>query len=346
MVFHVIDENSQVVFTNSKHDCVECIGKYINENSKIILCPHNNESKRVGGKQHKDKRVFICDNIRAIKTSKLFKEKIEILLYSLPSILLLKNEVENKVKNEEREKYAKIVHNLKTLNAQSLLSQYKFIPQDAFSENYGNLFDFILQEVKNRPKDATVALLKQAKNNEHMKTEFSTHEKLSIDNPILFPQIHNIRKVILNVYHSFDNEFREKKVAFKIDDIDVKSKFDYETVRVALYHIFSNAVKYIASNSTLNVKFTLDEGFVFVDFIMKSFYIFTEEVENMFNDHFSGKVASSQKLNGSGLGMGLIRKALTINGASIIVKPGSDKIRINDIDYGNNIFRLSFSLIK
>lgn len=339
-IFHIVDESNNVLFTNTKQECNGCIATNANSSCRKLLCLYDKEERRLGFTQRKNTKLYLCSDCRATKTSKLFKEKVELLSYTLPSMLEFKKEIELVTRNEEREKYSKIVHNLKTLNGQSILSQYKFIPQDSFSENYENLFDIVLTEVKNRPRDATVAILRQSKNNEFMKTEFSTHEKLSIESPSLFTQNHVVRKVILNVYHSFDMDFKNKHVYLKIDDVDLKARFDYDTIRVAIFHIFSNAIKYIAKNSDLNIFISGDNNFVFVDFVMKSLFIYADEVDAIFEDHNSGKIANTLNLNGSGLGMGLIKKALTINGGNINVLPGVSKSRISGIDYGTNTFRI------
>ena len=326
MIFHIVDNQSNAVFTNAHSECIECFNVNANKNCLKLECRTTGGSCRVGVVFRNNYRLYLCTDNKQTKTSKLFKEKIEMLSYVLPSMLEFKTEIEKVVRNEEKEKYSKIVHNLKTLNGQSLLSQYKFIPQDSFSDNYRHLFEMVLEEVKKRPKEATIAILKQSRNNEFMKTEFSTHEKLTIEAPNLFCQSHVVRKVILNVYHSFDMDFKDKKVSLLISEVDYKAWFDYDTVRVAIYHIFSNAIKYIAPSSNLAISIIDDEDNIIIDFKMKSYYISKEEVNNLFVDHYSGKIATENKLNGTGLGMGLIRKALSLNKGTITVIPGERKI--------------------
>lgn len=346
MIFHITDMVNNILFTNIKPDCHKCISKYLANESIAVICLNGQEERRLGNKLHGDKKIFLCCNTRSAKTSKLFKSKVEILIYSIPSMQIFKNEIEQVIINVEREKYSKIVHNLKTLNAQSLLNQYKFIPQHEFYNNFENLFSYVLNEVKVRPKDAVIALLRQAKNNDYMKTEFSTHEKLSIEDPLLSPLFHEIRKVILNVYHSFNNEFKERRILLKIDDSDIQIKFDYGTVRIAIYHMFSNAVKYMAKDSKLKITISSDDHYAYVTFHMSSLYLFPEEVDKIFQDNFSGKVAVSRELNGSGFGMGLIRKALSLNNASIDIIPGTKKQKISNIDYSDNQFILKFKQHK
>lgn len=339
MIFFVVSSSDELLFTNGGSTCRECMERHKESSYARIDCPMNHCNMRFGCMESKGNVLFICSDELQTKTTKLFKEKLNMLSYVVPSMLEFRNEVEKTAKQEEVEKYSKVVHNLKSLNAQSILAQYRFIPQDAFVDKYENLFEYVLNEVKNRPKEAAVALIKQAKSNAHMKTEFTSHEKLAMDNPALFKQTHIIRKVILNVYHSFDYDFRENNVSFRITETDIRAIIDYDTVRLAIYHILSNAVKYIASNSCLQTEISLDEtkNNVIVDFKMQSFYIKPEELNLIFKDHYSGESVRLLNIQGSGLGMGLIKKAIQLNGGDFIVIPGK---KFKKSNYAENVFRL------
>lgn len=339
MTFFIVSSTGELLFTNGGSTCRECMSHHNESAYTRIDCPMSHCNMRFGRMESKGVILYLCSDETQTKTTALFKEKINMLSYVVPAMLEFRNEVEKTSKQQEVEKYSKVVHNLKSLNAQSILAQYRFIPQEAFTDRYDNLFEYVLNEVKNRPKDAAVALLKQAKSNAHMKTEFTSHEKLAMDNPALFKQTHIVRKVILNVYHSFDYDFRENNVSFRITETDIRAIIDYDTVRLAIYHILSNAVKYIAPNSCLQTEISLDEGNnnAVVDFKMQSLYIKPEERDLIFDDHYSGESVKQLNLQGSGLGMGLIRKAILLNGGNFIVIPGKKfKKRI----YAENIFRL------
>lgn len=339
MTFFIVSSTGELLFTNGGSTCRECMSRHKESSYTRIDCPVNHCIMRFGSMESKGCILLLCSDEAQTKTTALFKEKINMLSYVVPSMLEFRAEVEKTAKRKEVEKYSKVVHNLKSLNAKSILAQYRFIPQDAFVDKYENLFEYVLDEVKNRPRDAAVALIKQAKNNAHMKTEFTSHEKLAMDNPALFKQTHIIRKVILNVYHSFDYDFRENHVSFRITESDIRAIVDYDTVRLAIYHILSNAVKYIAPNSCLQTEISLDEGKnnAIIDFKMRSLYIKPDEIDLIFNDHYSGESVRLSKLQGSGLGMGLIKKAILLNGGNFIVIPGK---KFKKSNYAENVFRL------
>lgn len=343
MTFFIVSSTRELLFTNGGSTCRECMSHHKDSAYTRIDCPLNHCNVRFGSMDSKGYVLFLCSDESQTKTTTLFKEKINMLSYVVPAMLEFRNEVEKTAKQQEVEKYSKVVHNLKSLNAQSILAQYRFIPQDAFVDKYENLFEYVLDEVKNRPKEAAIALIKQAKSNAHMKTEFTSHEKLAMDNPALFKQTHIIRKVILNVYHSFDYDFRENHVFFRITETDIRAIIDYDTVRLAIYHILSNAVKYIAPNSCLQTEISLDEenNNVIVDFKMQSLYIKPEELDLIFNDHYSGESVKQLNLQGTGLGMGLIKKAILLNGGNFTVIPG---IKFKKSNYADNVFRLTLPL--
>jgi light-regulated signal transduction histidine kinase (bacteriophytochrome) len=336
MKFFVYNNQGVLQFSNGNSVCLECQNQHKGENYCKLICPDDNLERRFGSKETNDCVLYLCSNQSVTKTTKLFKEKLEILAYTVPSMMHFKEEIEKTVEQNELEKYTKIVHNLKTLNAQSLMAQYNFISQDAFSEQYDNVLEYVINEVKNRPKEAAIAILRQAKNNAHMKTEFSSHEKMAMTKPVLMSRYHVVRTVVLNVYHSFDYDFKAKRVNLRIDNSDVKAFFDYETIRLALYHIFANAVKYICDNSILEVHLSESEESIILDFSMKSFYISPDEKDSLFDDHFSGAIVRRKNLNGSGLGMGLIKKALELNRGKVVVIPGEKRV---NSDYSQNTFR-------
>lgn len=307
-------------------------------------CPNTNDICRAGKAVAHKKEIFLCCSSHECRSNNKFVERFSLIKSEIPFLLTFMNELEQKYSKIERDKYSQIVHNLKSLNAQSLSTQSLFIPQD-FKQNYRDLFSVVEDKVKLNPKDATITLLKLAKNNNHIKTEFTTHEKLSFENPVLFKQYHNIATVILNVYHSFDMEFREKGINLNLNIGDIYINFDFDTIRVALYHIFSNAIKYMRPKTNLDVLSNIDNSNVDIIFSMTSMHILPDEREKIFENNYSGKQAKSHNMNGLGLGLGYIRKAVSLNNATFKVLAGDISYRANGISYSTNQFVFTFSLI-
>jgi K+-sensing histidine kinase KdpD len=344
MKFFITNADSKVLVSSIEDKCKPCIDS-CTTNCNNLICPIYNEERRFGVEKMKDKQIFLCTTKKASKTTALFKEKIKTLAYSIPSIEAIKEDITIKAKTSEKNKYSKIVHNLRTLNAQSIQSQYKFIPQSSFADNHSTLYEFVKDEILQRIDEATISFLRLAKNNAHMKTEFTTHEKLSVESPNLSIQFHKVRSVILNVYHSFNIDFSDKNVRLKINENDVFVEVDYDTIRVAFYHIFLNAIKFIRPDTDVNVEIHSEDEYIYVDFNMNSLHINANEKEKIFEDEYSGENAIKSDTNGSGLGMGLIRKALLINKANIEVINGKAKNKYKGQLYSINVFRLKFNAV-
>ena len=91
--------------------------------------------------------------------------------------------------------------------------------------------------------------------------------------------------------------------------------------------------------SVLNVGISEDDMCVYLDFIMESLHIYPDEVESIFEDHYSGRIAAANNIAGKGLGMGIIRKAVKLNGGSFEVIPGISYKKSNGKLYSTNRFR-------
>jgi len=338
----VRDAQKEIIFKNLDNVCLKCEKDCENEGT-IFQCPVNITSEtRQGKRVSSNGSFFLCCNKSVAKTTKLFKEKLEMLVYSIPTIKEIKEKVYLKTKQFEQDKYLRIVHNLRTINAQSIQEQFSLIPQDVLAENYFDQLRYVQNIITENPEKAAITFLRLAKNNSSIKTEFVTHEKLSIENPVLSVNKHNIRKVILNVYHAFSLEFKDKNVRLEIFSDDKTITFDYDTIRVAFYHMFHNAAKYIKSHSVLKIECIDEISLIYVIFKMQSIHIEEFEILKIFDDNYSGVRVVEKNKQGAGLGMGLIKKALELNNFTISIKAGKDIEKRNKVDYSHNEFRISF----
>lgn len=337
------NSQSEVAFNNLAEQCYKCEESCLSDGA-IFKCPvYTGEEIRQGKKRNKSGELFLCATKETAKTTKLFKEKLELFLWAFPDITKLKEKISIETKQLEQEKYEKIVHNLKTINAQSIQEQFSLVPQDLLAESYTDQVDYITNIIKNNPEKAATVFLRLAKNNASIKTEFATHEKLSIENPVLTISTHDIRKVILNVYHAFSLEFKNKKIDLDIFQTKRKLNFDYDTIRLAIYHMFNNSTKYIKPKSRLIIELIDDSINTSIIFKMISIQVMPDEVNKIFEDNYSGVKVKEKNYQGNGFGMGLIRKALALNKATIEINPGTVVEKINKIEYAHNEFIFKFS---
>jgi K+-sensing histidine kinase KdpD len=118
---------------------------------------------------------------------------------------------------------------------------------------------------------------------------------------------------------------------------------DYELVSVALYRLFENCVKYCAPTSTVDIAFQSSESRLDVLIEMKSLPILPGEEKEIFEEGISGVMAKQYSLNGSGIGLSIVRQLLEVNDASISVSAGTRRELIRGIEYAPNRFTLTFN---
>ena len=76
---------------------------------------------------------------------------------------------------------------------------------------------------------------------------------------------------------------------------------------------------------------------------MNSLHINKEEMGKIYEDGYSGINTKTNNKNGKGLGMGLVRKALSLNKAKLEVIAGNTITNYKGDMYSDNIFRMIFN---
>ncbi|WP_158558920.1 sensor histidine kinase [Rhodoferax lacus] len=273
-----------------------------------------------------NEKDFVC-------SSQKFKNTARCILNSLAytqNVIDLQRSITNK-------NTARLIHNLTSLNAHNIQEVYSLIPQEEISGKIKGHVEYVKQTVIEHPIDAANVLLRIAKNNAAMKAEFSVFKKLFNPHPEMHPSQHVVHKVLLNVLYLFFSDFTDKNVDIKIDRSDAKAYFDYESIHVALYHLIDNAAKYTKPSSTFDIKFDTNSVGVAIVFRMKSVRILETEINRIYEEGFSGSIPTKIGKAGNGIGMGIIRTIIQINGGSVNLK-SDHSTRENDfgIDFEIN----------
>jgi len=339
MKFFIKDSDGNHIFSSTEPKCEKCT---LNSKETPTLVPKcdlaNNLECRHAKLNNKNGEFFICGTKFEIRNNKVFLEKLEIYQHSLKSFLKIRDDVKAFEEEKSRVSYNKIIHNIKNINGQNIQSIYEAIPM--LIQNRDTALQTIIDRMEENPKRLAVTILQLLKNFNKIKTEFIAQEKLSIDKPTINKSSHDIRSVILNIYQSFYLEFRDQKVELKIPRDEKRLNIDFDTMSVAFYHIFQNAAKYIKKSSDLVIQFfENDSGAFKIIFIMKSLPIEEDEMDLIFVEGYSGKNAKKMKLEGKGVGMFHVKKALKLNNATIEVECGKDRKQ----DYAQNKFIISFA---
>ena len=80
-------------------------------------------------------------------------------------------------------------------------------------------------------------------------------------------------------------------------------RVDYPTISVILGHLWNNAIKYVHPNSTLDINFQSNGKHLVTKIKMFSLKIENEEIEDIYQEGYSGKWAKMISKEGHGIGI-------------------------------------------
>lgn len=336
--YFISSKDDEILVDNLTEICKTCFAN-CNSKGQMVTCPIYENNQRQGKIINKKAVTFICDET---KTTKVFREKLEALSYAYDDLIIPKKKYEIEARAVEQKRVNKLIHNLTSLNAHSIQEIEDFIPQEVLASNYRQVLDYIQDQIKTVPQNAAKMFLRIAKHNIHMKTEFSIFKKLDRADATLEFSLNPIRKVILNILHTFFIDFTNLGIYVRIEEYNGRVKIDYETIQVALYHLIENATKYAKPNSRIDISFNENDTFVDVLFSMKSLFLDDDEVDKIYNEGYSGKAAKHCKLNGDGIGMWQISRMMRLNSGSVRFINGKDIELFEGRKYSSNIISIRF----
>ncbi|MEQ7800533.1 ATP-binding protein [Pedobacter sp. ASV1-7] len=339
----IVGPSGKTLFTNLKEDCNKCV-ELCNSNSKIIEhCSAFEEKRRSGKVTNGLSLIYMCTSqIDLLKSPRLFKEKILAYADMLKELELLKHEIKEDVNQETK----RLIHNLTSLNAHSIQELYNLVPQDLLTKDFRNQINTIRELIFKNLNDAASTFLRMAKNNASMKTEFAVFNKLYELNPSLQIKKHTVRKVIFNLLYIFFQDFTDENIYVNVEENSDKILFDYESIHVALYHLFENATKYAKPNQEISITFFRAATHFDIKIRMISIKITDVDIVNIFQENYSGEFAKKINRAGSGIGLSQVKRVLTLNNAELLINRNVDQKNHGTSDktpYENNEFIIRFA---
>ncbi len=278
-----------------------------------------------------------------IKSSQKFKNTAKCILSAIGYI----NEIAAEQREINNKNTTRLIHNLTSLNAHNIQEIYSLIPQEEISGKMKGHVEYVKNTIKQNPLEASKVLLRLAKNNAAMKTEFSVFKKLFNARPELRPSFHTVHKVLMNVLYLFFPDFTDKAVDVVVDRSDAIAFFDYESMHVALYHMIDNAAKYTKPNSKLYINIVAGSPSLTLIFRMCSTKIQPGEREKIFDEGFSGEIPISAGKSGSGIGMSLVKRIIDSNNGGITLRTHDETEEHHfGIEYQINEFVVRLPAIK
>ncbi|MFP5495701.1 MAG: ATP-binding protein [Gammaproteobacteria bacterium] len=285
--------------------------------------------------------LAITDELDMLKSPKTMSKELEFLFRSVESLRITYLATQK----EATIHVNRLIHNLVTLNAHNIQEVYSIIPQEIMQDKKNGWRTRIVEKVNNDPYEASLSLVRVAKNCLKMKTEIAVYNTLLSGKPNITLRSHEIHRVLMNVLYVFFPDFTDKGVYVKVSESNVRAPIDYETFQVAIYHIIENTVKYIKPDSSLeiNINKNSETKKTSITFKMTSLSIEEDEIDKIFEEGYSGNVARRCQRSGSGIGLARVKALLGYNNASIAVEAKYDtaKAAILDHIYQDNIFQIS-----
>lgn len=339
----VIEKDGGIVISIAEDQCVAC-AQALRAESLSAPCAKGDKARR-GVISSAVGTVFICTNEKDfVASSRKFKKELEFFSNSLGRIIQLENEIVKREVNKTR----RLLHNLISLNAHSLQDLYSVISQEELSDvKFGKDQKALIgSKLRASPKDAAEIFLRALKNAGAVKSELAVFRKLYESSPQLSVQHHVAHRVVLNVANYFFQDFADIPVRLVLEPSVASWRFDYESVQVAIYHIFDNAAKYALPGSELRIVFK--EGRTFdIQFFMTSLYGDLEDQKIVASDGQSGKQSKLLGRAGQGLGLGMVNDLMLLNNGSLEIEwgeklPLAADMPLDSLRYARNTFSLRF----
>lgn len=320
--------------------CIKCIDESKGKDCFRMTCPLDGAQKHIGFRETKNGCAWACDNKL---TTRNFKIELQNVVDSIPQLIRFRKEIEKSIRAEERQRIDKVVHNLKTQNAHAIQELNHFIQNEQFAYDIQAVIPGVREIVKKKVHQASYTLLRLAKINSAMSDEIFIYEQIMNKDCsyVLNKRKYHLHDVLMLVFHEFLPDFQDKSVFVKVADYEERVNFDFTVIRFVFYHLIANAEKYVKPGSTLDVTFNEDQSFYNVNFKMVSYHMYSEDVDNMFKEGYSGKIAVEQKTAGQGLGMYLVKKMADMHKVVLLVTPGTEIKKVGKIEYSENFFKVS-----
>lgn len=338
--YKIISAEGQVIYSNLNQE-YEKLFEICDTRNEILELNHKIGKVRHGKISGSNGQAYLLTTSKElIDRPRYFKEKLLVLYEQIDVFELQKEELKNSLQADNR----RLIHNITSFNGKNILELYSIVPENKVTADFREIKEIIKSYLLKNPDGVADAFLRIAKNSIAMKSEFTVFKKVNEDPSLLQKQFFDIRKVILLVIHVFYQDLKEKEVHVLVDECIQKIKFDFETIRVALYHLLDNAAKYILPNSQLRIGFIQSQNLFTVVMDMWSMEIKIDELSLLDIEGYSGSWATKTGKAGDGLGIPIVKKILALNNAELKINPNIQRQtkKLDGVTYANNGFELIF----
>tara|TARA_R110000822_G_scaffold60287_2_gene150154 strand:- start:10860 stop:11894 length:1035 start_codon:yes stop_codon:yes gene_type:complete len=339
----LIAQDGVEITPSLEYTCKVCSDGFDSESYVLRTCEANCGKRRVGKLYDETVgTVFFCTGDKEkVRSNKVFLKEQALLKNIISHVAKIRNDfIEDGYKSTNR-----LLHNLVSLNAKNIQEIYSSIPESEGLHAYKDQVASAEKAIDNNKKEVAKSIIRVAKNNMAIKTEFTVFHKLFADNPELSIRRHDVKKVIMSVFHVFFEDFFDVKVHINTHGDTFFVNIDYETVRVALYHLVENASKYVLPNTTIDIYLLNNSDGHHISMEMNSLEMTDEDIKYLFEEGYSGVYSHLSNKNGEGIGMPRVKKLLDMNQIALKIErsiDGGKPRSYKNVSYVRNRFLMSF----
>lgn len=337
---HVCDAAGKAVLSRLGENCLVACVSIATASCDKCTAHDGQGTRRRGTRAVVAGTVFLCTSDEdMVKSKRVFARTLDAYAEMIGELV----EIRRLAAEEARDESRRLVHNLTTLNSHIIQEIYNIVPQEELAGTPNRQISVIASSIAASPTMAAQAALRILKNAVAARTEMQVVRRFHT--PSQLPsqkQPHMIHKVVKNVLITFFQDSQDKQLYWNLRATSQRVLIDYESVSAALYRLFENFVKYCAPSSSIDIAFEANSQSFDVIMEMKSLPILPGEEEHIFDEGFSGSIAKKHNLNGSGLGMAIVRQLLRVNDATVGVQAGTRVELIRGIEYAPNRFTIKF----
>jgi len=234
-----------------------------------------------------------------------------------------------------------VLHNTKNINNSinlKLLSILNY--KELYRSN--NKLEYIKELFKKNYVDYPREILNLYKYSAQIQFEYTvllwldsgaSSENLSITN-------HNIYKIVELAKFVTEDSLSKNNISIDIEKTQYEIQCDFDILKSCLSQIFENCSKYCKPNSKVEINFNFVQNQTIIDISMESLYHDDSEMELLFLAGKRGTQVEDNGYKGSGLGLYIVQKLLSVCniGIKFIKIPNSKIINYNNQKYTNNLF--------
>ena len=128
----------------------------------------------------------------------------------------------------------------------------------------------------------------------------------------------NLTDVVAECVIAFEEKIEDKKITLSCDFADVTAVCDRGIVELIVRNLLSNAIKFTPSGGEIGVSLKTDGAFALISVKDTGVGISREEGKRIFDKFYQAD--PSRKQEGNGLGLSLVKKAISVAGGKIFIE--------------------------